>query len=356
MPASESENNFIDYAALIEQYPWTMEKGRKCILSPDSDGFLCALLVTNVLDWEVAGFYDGKVLIVKDGVDYHDCVFLDMEINRSGIGSIGNHLVEYNLGLEVENRNFDQCVQPNILRGFDGKKAFQRKYPFGAVHLLLGILQEGGAISELPDTAVSPLLFADGVGNNLFGYPENCLDWIDYLKINKDSHILHKFLCENDINFYQIMKHLKTFFEMRDTYNASGYFDGTDFVEGGNNKRTGHKIKITNSKGTHINLVKNGSVFDIHENEARRVKGFIEEVAKMMGLQYIDEKWNWGGFKMTAFQKGMLSGDAANGAPRLNNGTYKEMFAKNPFSLAMTASNRVEYTLEVEDETVLASE
>jgi hypothetical protein len=152
------------------------------------------------------------------------------------------------------------------------------------------------------------------------------------------------------------MKHLKTFFEMRDTYNASGYFDGTDFVEGGNNKRTGHKIKITNSKGVHINLVKNGSVFDIHETEAQRVKGFIEEVAKMMGLQYIDEKWNWGGFKMTAFQKGMLSGDAANGAPRLNNGTYKEMFAKNPFSLAMTASNRVEYTLEVEDETVLASE
>ena len=28
----------------------------------DSDGFLCALLVTNVLDWEVAGFYDGKVV------------------------------------------------------------------------------------------------------------------------------------------------------------------------------------------------------------------------------------------------------------------------------------------------------
>lgn len=193
MPTPQ-KNNTIDYAALIAQYPWTKEKNRKCILSPDSDGFLCGLLVTNFLGWEVAGFYDGKILIVKDGVDYHDCVFLDMEINRSDIGSIGNHLIDYNLNIEVENYNFDQCVQPNMLRGFDGKNAFQKKYPFGAIHLLMGILQEGGFISELPDSAVSPLLFADGVGNNLFGYPENCLDWIDYLKINDESHILHKFL------------------------------------------------------------------------------------------------------------------------------------------------------------------
>ena len=351
--STPQKNNTIDYAALIAQYPWTKEKNRKCILSPDSDGFLCGLLVTNFLGWEVAGFYDGKILIVKDGVDYHDCVFLDMEINRSGIGSIGNHLIDYNLNIEVENYNFDQCVQPNMLRGFDGKNAFQRKYPFGAIHLLIGILQEGGFISELPDSAVSPLLFADGVGNNLFGYPENCLDWIDYLKINEESHILHKFLCENDINFYQIMKHLKKFFEMRDTYNASGYFNGTDFVQGGNNKRTGHKIKITTSQGLPINLVKSGSIFNIHETEAQRVRGFIQEVAEMMGWQYLDEKWNWENFNPTAFQKGMLSSDNSNGSPNLNNKNYIALFDKNPFSLAMTASNRIEYTIESEDQTVL---
>jgi hypothetical protein len=352
MPSPE-QTDTINYTALIEQYPWTAEKNRKCILSPDSDGFLCALLITNILDWEVAGFYDGKILIVKDGVDYHDCVFLDMEINRSGVGSIGNHLIDYNLRIEIENHNFDQCVQPNMLRGFDGKTAFQRKYPFGAVHLLIGILQEGGFISELPDSAVSSLLFADGVGNNLFGYPENCLDWINYLKINNESHILHKFLCENDLNFYQIMKHLKKFFEIRDQYNATGYFNGRDFVEGGNNKRTGHKIKITNGKGVPINLVRSGSKFSIHETEAERVKGFIREMAEMMGLRYMNEKWNWTDFKLTAFQKGMLSGDAANNSPRLNNQTYKDMFEKNPFSLAMTASNRIEYTLEAEHQTVL---
>lgn len=339
----------INYQDLIRQYPWVSERNRKCILSPDSDGFLCGLLVTNVLDWEVAGFYDGKVLIVKDGVDYNDCIFLDMEINRPDIGSIGNHLIDYNLSINIDNHNFNQCIQPNMLRGFDGKNSFQRKYPFGAIHLLVSILQEGGHISALPDTAVSPLLFADGVGNNLFGYPENCLDWIDYLKINNENHILHKFFCENDINFYQIMNFLKDFFEIRDQYNATGYFNGSEFIEGGRNKRTGHKLRISDTKGNVINLINQNSLYKIHDTEKNRVSGFIREMANMMGLEYIAEKWNWENFKLTMFQKGMLSSDAANGSPRLNNGTYKELFLKNPFSLAMTASNRIEYTIEIEE-------
>ena len=175
------DNNVIDYAALITRYSWVNARDRYCILSPDSDGFLSGLLVTNFLNWEVAGFYDGKILISKRGVDFNECVFLDMEINRPGVGSIGNHLIEYNRNLVINNRNFDACLQPNMLRGFDGKNAFQRKYPFGTIHLLLSILQCAGVINDIQDDAISPLLFADGVGNNLFGYPENCLDWINYL-------------------------------------------------------------------------------------------------------------------------------------------------------------------------------
>lgn len=347
MPSpTQSENNMIDYATLITQHPWTRARDRYCILSPDSDGFLCGLLVTNFLNWEVAGFYDGKILISKSGVDFNECIFLDVEINRRGVGSIGNHLVEFNRNLVINNHNFGECIQPNILRGFDGKTAFQRKYPFGAIHLLLGILQESGVIENLPKDAISPLLFVDGVGNNLFGYPENCLDWINYLKINQGSHILNKFLCENDLNFYQIMQYLKRFFAMRDGFNASGYFDGTNFVQGGNNKRTGHKIKITNGQGAQINLVNNGSTFDIHPLEAQRVQGFIREVARMMGWQYLDGKWSWSNLNLKVLQKGILSGDSPTASMRLNNQTYKALFDRNPFSLAMTASNRIEYTIE----------
>lgn len=345
--ASKIGGDRIDYADVISRHPWITTKDNYCIISPDCDGFLCGLLVTNFLKWEVVGFYDGKILISKKGVDFTKCVFLDMEINRRGVRSIGNHLVEFNHNLTVNNQNFNECIQPNILRGFDGKSTFQRKYPFGTIHLMLGVLQQTRVIDELPKDAISPLLFVDGVGNNLFGYPENCLDWINYLRIDQNSHILHKFLCENDLNFYEIMKYLKRFFEARDSFNASGYFDGKKYILGGNNKRTGHKIRITNGQGLPINQIKTGSTFDIHSVEAQRVQGFIHEIARMMDWQYIEKKWNWGKFNLKVFQKGMLSGDSSIANSRLNNQTYKDLFDRNPFSLAMTASNRIEYTIEL---------
>ncbi len=340
------ESGRIDYAEIIKQYAWAIEKNRLCVLSPDSDGFICGLLVTNFLNWRVVGFYDGKVLITQSGVNINDCSFLDIEINRAGVGSIGNHLVEYNRSIPINNFNFQGCIQPNILRKFDGKNAFQRKYPFGTIHLLLGILQYGEIIDILPDSAISPLLFVDGVGNNLFGYPENCLDWIDYLKINQDSHILHKFFCENDLNFYEVMGYLKEFFKVRDEFNATGYFDGTELIRGGNNKRTGHKIKISNSRGEPINLVKKGVSFDLHPIEANRVQGFITHIATMMGWRYLAENWNWANFNLQVFKKGMLSSDSENPDFRLNNKTITALFEKNPLSLAMTATNRIEYSIE----------
>lgn len=336
----------IKYDELIKKHPWITREGANCILSPDSDGFLCGLLVTNKLKWNVVGFYDGKALIYKKGVDFTSCVFLDVEINRKNIGSIGNHLVEYNLDLKVKNRNFNQCIQPNILRGFDGKKNFQRKYPFGTIHLLLGLLQRGGKIKDLHPDAIGPLLFTDGVGNNLFGYPENCLDWINYLGIDKKGHILYNFLCNSEFNFYQIMQHLEDFFKMRDRYNAQGFYDDHQFVTGGRNKRTGHQIRITNSRGALINLIRRSNQYDLHQNERERVKGFIVEIANLMRWKYDEERWCWGNFEIKLFNKGMLSSESRIASQRLNNQTYKRLFAQNPFSLAMTASNRIEYSIE----------
>lgn len=332
----------LDYDLLLDGFPWIAQKNQNCILSPDSDGFLCGLLVTNFLGWNVVGFYDGKVLICKDGVDYQDCVFLDIEINRKNIRSIGNHLVEYNYLLDIPNRNFTQSIQPNILRKFDKKKNFQQKYPLATIHLLLGILQAKGVINKLHTEAFGPLLFVDGVGNNLFGYPENCLDWISYLGIDDMKHILHNFLCENDLNFYKVMQQLKLFFEMRDKYNAQGYFDGEMYIQGGRNVRTGHQLRTTNPKGAIINLSKTDDKLEVHTHERERVEGFIKELAKSMHWEYLPDKWTWGNFVHKKLTKGALS----DKTKRLNNASYVELMQKNPFSLAITASNTLEYSLE----------
>ena len=83
----------LDYHALLQQYPWIVEREQNCILSPDSDGLLCGLLMSHYLGWKIRGFYDGKILTIKEGVNPQDCVFLDMEIFRPNIRSVGQHIV-----------------------------------------------------------------------------------------------------------------------------------------------------------------------------------------------------------------------------------------------------------------------
>jgi hypothetical protein len=59
-------NNQINYKEVIEKHPWIIENNHKCILSPDSDGLLCGLFMSNFFDWDIVGFYDGKVLVLKE--------------------------------------------------------------------------------------------------------------------------------------------------------------------------------------------------------------------------------------------------------------------------------------------------
>ena len=51
----------IDYSEVLEKYPWIVEDGHSCVLSPDSDGLLCGLLMSRFKKWNVVGFYDDKV-------------------------------------------------------------------------------------------------------------------------------------------------------------------------------------------------------------------------------------------------------------------------------------------------------
>jgi len=52
--------------------------------------------MSNILNWNIVGFYDGKVLTLKKGESVKDCIFLDMEIFRNYVKSLGHHMVLYN--------------------------------------------------------------------------------------------------------------------------------------------------------------------------------------------------------------------------------------------------------------------
>jgi hypothetical protein len=337
-------NEQMNYKKIISDYPWIVEKRQKYILSPDSDGFLCGLLVTNYLDGEIVGFYDGKIAIIKNGIDTKDCIFLDVDINRKKIKSVGHHMVTYNKQLTHANIDYSNCIQPNVFRNFDGRNDFQKKYPFGTIHLLLGIFQEAKLIDKLPNNAIWPLLFTDGVWNNLFGYTENCIEWINYLGIDNNNQILNSLFCTSHYSFYEIMLGLNDFLRMRDNFNATGYFnDSGSYIDGGRNKRTGDKLKISNSSGTPINLVKNSSTFDIHIKEKIRIEEFIASMAKYLDWIYQTEKWQWNDFRLFKFSKGDFSKTS------LNNQTYNSLMDKNPLSMAMTSGANIEFTIETPD-------
>jgi len=176
----------IDYDGIVKAHPWLITRNLDCILSPDADGFLCGLLMANALGWKVRGFFDSKNLLLQKGVEPADCVFLDIEIFRTGIKSVGHHWLMPADFKPYRDLGHTDAVNPHFYRPiiWDQRTSlmtyFFAKYPFGTIHLLMGIL-EGRASFPMPDTALEPLMFADGTYGNISSYGENCLHWSRFL-------------------------------------------------------------------------------------------------------------------------------------------------------------------------------
>ncbi|MCK9610102.1 MAG: hypothetical protein M0R67_02835 [Candidatus Cloacimonas sp.] len=238
------ENNLdvLNYSELIKKYSWILEKDHYCILSPDSDGLLCGLLMSYYLNWKVVGYYDGKILIKDKKTELNDCIFLDMEIFRDFIRSAGHHIVIYSQRLIPELwTNLNQCIQPNLLRGYYGQTHFKTKYPLGMIHLLIGILNNRIEI-QIGMESICPLLFTDGTFKNLFNYPENCLSWLHYLGADNKSSALHKIFFNECYTITSLMIALKELFKV------IGQDDYSD------------KIKISTREGKIDGLQKENSV------------------------------------------------------------------------------------------------
>jgi hypothetical protein len=313
----------IDYKEIIKKFPWIVEENYNCILSPDSDGILSGLLMSHFLNWKIKGYYDGKVLVVDKNTLISDCIFLDMEIFRKGIKSIGHHMVLFNKNKEYKLwNNFAECIQPNNLRNYDAYTNFQLKYPLATIHLLIGILGSQKKI-EIKDSAICPLLYTDGVFKNLFGYPENCVDWLLYLDAERVDGALHKIFHNDYYSIHNLMIALKNFFGL--------------IAKIGENKRGNDKIKISNSNGEPINLIKRGDCFDFSDEEKEKAEKFLKILSDLTGWKYDNKNWQWSDLKLKIFKKGNV---------RPNNRNFEELISKKPLSWAMTSGLSIEYTLD----------
>jgi len=335
MPANEEktlvdDNDKIIYDRVIEKFPWIIKENQKCILSPDSDGLLCGLFMSNVLNWEIVGFYDTKVLTLKKGEDIKECIFLDVDIFRNYIKSLGHHMVLYNKKHKPQNwLNFSNCIQPNIMRNYDAKTSFNLKYPLGAIHLILGIIGHNRSI-EIKKTAICPLLYTDGTFKNLFNYPDNCLSWLNFLCAEETNSPLNTIFFNDHYTTSSLMIALKDFFEKLRTIN-----DGS---------RGGDKIKISNSNGEPINLEKQpDNYFCLSDSLKENAKKFLNILGELTGWNFIPHNWTFDNFLIYKFSKGNI---------KPGERTFNELMEKNPLSWAMTSTLAIEYTLEEPDKLI----
>lgn len=317
----------LDYKRLLAKNTWIVSKGQGCILSPDSDGLLCGLLMSHYFDWKIRGYYDGKVLLINNKTDIKKCVFLDMEIFRKEVKSVGHHMVLFNKKKKPENwNNFDNCIQPNNLRDFDGYKNFPLKYPLATIHLLIGIISNVVSI-DIPKSGICPLLYTDGVFKNLFGYPENCLDWIDFLGANNKNSALHKIFHNDYYTINDLMFALKDFF--------------AKIASLGDGKRGNDKLKNSNSKGELINTKKDkNGTFVIDQEIRNKAENFIKILSSLTGWSYKMSDWAWNNFDFKKFEKG-------NTNP--NNKNFEWLLTQKPLSWTMTSGLAIEYTLDPKD-------
>ena len=320
----------VDYSAVIKKFPWLVQRDKDCVLSPDSDGLLCGLFVSHYLNWKIRGFYDGKIMVLEKGFKPKDCIFLDMEVFRKGIKSVGQHMVMFNKDRLPENwKNFDDCASINNIRGHDGYHDFRLKYPFGTIHFLIGALGTKQKI-EIPKSALAPLLFTDGTWMNLLGYTENSLSWLKYLRADEEGTPLNGVFLNKHYSLHELMLTMNYFLRERDAISIP--------------RERGDRVTITlrGGEGTPHNLViEEENFYLLNEDAKKRAERFLKLLSRLTGWKYEEKGWSWNRWQLSQFTKG----DFVGAKIRLSNRTFDEFIAKNPLSFAMTSTQNIEYTL-----------
>lgn len=325
----------LDWAAQIAEFAWLVERDRKCVISPDADGFLSAMLMVKHRDWTVKGYYDGKSLLLEKGTSPAECVFLDVEIARDQVQSIGHHwLLRHTASAEMWGA-WKNCFNPNIRRDEmsgtgQAKYApwtyFPRKYPFGTVHLLLGFLeQDGTSAAPASQDALAPVLFADGTCQNMFRYPENCRDWLRYLGADQPGTVLNDYFSASGKGVLDLMKTMHQFYDQRDAIGQRC-----------------DRLRVYRQQSPWRIDPNDDTLLAIAEATEGKLTAFLEMCGEKTGWGYDPADWAWNTLERTEFDKRQKPD--ANTAETA--GTCDaSMLAANPLSWAWTATDRLECTL-----------
>jgi len=156
----------------------------------------------------------------------------------------------------------------------------------------------------------------------LFGYPENCIDWLRYLDAEGKENKLYDIFFNKHYSVYNLMAALRDFF--------------TQISDISENRNSNDKIKISNTKGEPVNLKIDGKICELSQDEKKKSEKFLEILSHLTKWNY-KKNWQWADLKIYQFNKFAI---------KPNNKNFEAMIAKNPISWAMTSGLSIEYTLD----------
>lgn len=124
------------------------------IINTDIDGILSGVILCKYCGCKVAGFSNSKetVWLSDDLKSVYEPVYIDMFVPRSDVYCIDQHIVSVN---DKHHDNFISLgtkINPQL----DRHRIFQKwdytyKYPFGAVHYIIAMLEKEGIKIDYPD-------------------------------------------------------------------------------------------------------------------------------------------------------------------------------------------------------------
>lgn len=173
------------------------------IINTDIDGILSGVVLCKYCGCKVAGFSNSKETVwLRDDIQsVYDPVYIDMFVPHKDVWCIDQHIVA------VNNEHHDMFVNcgTKISPQLDRHRIFQKwdytyKYPFGAVHYIITLLEKEGIKVDLPSlkTVVDSvygirlgdlLLRADDAMKTTLNsnYMKNAQDWWTWLIGESDN-------------------------------------------------------------------------------------------------------------------------------------------------------------------------
>lgn len=171
----------LSFADYLERHSWLTNRGHLCIASPDIDGLLCALITGAILDWKWVGFHDGKKIVFWTDPQQNlwpNAVFLDFEVLRPDVRSVGNHLLTFDKSDAARlEKSCPGLMNPNLRRGIHFDTDFARKYPFGTLLILYSAFAFRG-LTEPDPRHLAALYYPDSGLEKAMIYKDNALDWL----------------------------------------------------------------------------------------------------------------------------------------------------------------------------------